>query len=64
MQGQIRASGINRISQIPRTNLAPVDDPAKAILYLCTPLADDLAAGKYRCETPSSVAGRDWWWTN
>jgi len=42
MQGQIRASGINRVSQIPRANLAPVEHPAAAILYLCTDAADDL----------------------
>jgi 3-oxoacyl-[acyl-carrier protein] reductase len=42
MQGQIRASGVNRISQIPRTNLAPVDHPAAAIVYLCIDEAADL----------------------
>jgi len=42
MQATIRASGINRISKIPRGNLAPVDHPAAAILYLCTDAADDL----------------------
>ena len=42
MQGQIRASGINRISRIPRAELAPVEHPAVAIVYLCTEAADDL----------------------
>jgi NAD(P)-dependent dehydrogenase (short-subunit alcohol dehydrogenase family) len=42
MQVTIRASGINRVSRIPRANLAPVDHPAAAILYLCTDTADDL----------------------
>jgi NAD(P)-dependent dehydrogenase (short-subunit alcohol dehydrogenase family) len=42
MQGQIRASGINRVSQIPRAKLAPVDHPVAAILYLCSDQADDL----------------------
>ena len=42
MQGQIRASGINRISRIPRAELAPVEHPAAAIVYLCTEAADDL----------------------
>ena len=42
MQVTIRASGINRVSQIPRTSLAPVEHPATAILYLCTDAADDL----------------------
>jgi NAD(P)-dependent dehydrogenase (short-subunit alcohol dehydrogenase family) len=42
MQATIRASGINRISQIRRIDLAPVGHPAAAILYLCTGAADDL----------------------
>jgi 3-oxoacyl-[acyl-carrier protein] reductase len=43
MQVTIRASGINRVSKIPRANLASVDHPAAAIVYLCTEAADDLA---------------------
>jgi len=42
MQVTIRASGINMVSQIPRQNLTPVAHPAAAIVYLCTPAADDL----------------------
>ncbi len=42
MQVLIRASGMNPISQIPRGNLTPVAHPAAAIVYLCTPAADDL----------------------
>ena len=42
MQVAIRASGINMISKIPRENLTPVAHPAAAIVYLCTPEADDL----------------------
>jgi NAD(P)-dependent dehydrogenase (short-subunit alcohol dehydrogenase family) len=42
MQGTIRASGINRISRIPRANLAPAEHPAAAIRYLCSRAADDL----------------------
>lgn len=42
MQVKIRASGINAISQIPRGDLQPVERPAKAVVYLCTPAADDL----------------------
>ncbi len=42
MQVQIRASGINMVSKIPRENLTPVAHPAAAIVYLCTPAADDL----------------------
>ena len=43
MQVQIRASGMNIISKIPRGDLAPVDHPAQALIYLCTSAADDLA---------------------
>jgi NAD(P)-dependent dehydrogenase (short-subunit alcohol dehydrogenase family) len=42
MQVAIRASGINIVSKIPRENLTPVAHPAAAIVYLCTPAADDL----------------------
>jgi NAD(P)-dependent dehydrogenase (short-subunit alcohol dehydrogenase family) len=42
MQVTIRASGINIVSKIPRGNLTPVAHPAAAIVYLCTPEADDL----------------------
>ena len=38
----IRASGLNPVSRIPRGNLTPVAHPAAAIVYLCTPAADDL----------------------
>jgi 3-oxoacyl-[acyl-carrier protein] reductase len=46
MQVLIRASGINRVSKIPRENLTPVAHPAAAIVYLCTSAADDLAGGE------------------
>jgi 3-oxoacyl-[acyl-carrier protein] reductase len=46
MQVQIRASGMNIISKIPRGDLAPVDHPARALVYLCTPAADDLAGSE------------------
>jgi NAD(P)-dependent dehydrogenase (short-subunit alcohol dehydrogenase family) len=42
MQVTIRASGVNMVSKIPRENLTPVAHPAAAIVYLCTPAADDL----------------------
>ncbi len=40
MQGEIRASGINPVSQLLRATLAPATDPATAILWLCTTAAD------------------------
>ncbi|MCF8466665.1 MAG: SDR family oxidoreductase [Sneathiella sp.] len=43
MQAAIRASGINAVSQIPRENLAAAVDPAKAIAWLCSAAAVDLA---------------------
>ena len=43
MQSAVRASGINRISHIPREVLTPVDHPARALVYLCTTAADDLS---------------------
>ena len=46
MQVTIRASGVNAVSQIPRENLYPVSQPATAIVYLCSPAADDLAGGE------------------
>jgi len=42
MQGQIRASGINPVSQIPRETLSAPQDAAKAISYLCSAAARDL----------------------
>ena len=48
----IRASGINRISQIPREALTPVALPARAIVYLCTREADDLAGTEITLNNP------------
>jgi NAD(P)-dependent dehydrogenase (short-subunit alcohol dehydrogenase family) len=42
MQVQIRASGINPVSQIPRGNLAPVEHAVRGLLYLCDNASDDL----------------------
>ena len=47
MQAIIRASGVNPVSQIPRGNLTPVAHPAAAIVYLCTPAADDLCGQEF-----------------
>jgi NAD(P)-dependent dehydrogenase (short-subunit alcohol dehydrogenase family) len=52
MQATIRASGINRVSRIPRSNLAPVEHPAAAILYLCTDAADDLTGQEVTLQDP------------
>lgn len=52
MQGSIRASGINPVSQIPRENLAPAHEPAQAIAWLCTPAADALAGQELDVRNP------------
>jgi NAD(P)-dependent dehydrogenase (short-subunit alcohol dehydrogenase family) len=52
MQGTIRASGINPVSKIPRGDLAPATDPARAITWLCTPAADRLAGQELDIRTP------------
>jgi 3-oxoacyl-[acyl-carrier protein] reductase len=52
MQATIRASGINRISQIRQIDLAPVGHPAAAILYLCTAAADDLIGKEVALNDP------------
>ncbi|SMF83251.1 NADP-dependent 3-hydroxy acid dehydrogenase YdfG [Tistlia consotensis] len=43
MQVQIRASGINQISKLPRESLAKVERPAAVVAWLCGKAADDLA---------------------
>lgn len=52
MQGTIRASGINPVSQLPRASLAPADEPARAILWLCTPAADQHAGSELDVRNP------------
>jgi NAD(P)-dependent dehydrogenase (short-subunit alcohol dehydrogenase family) len=43
MQAEIRASGINPVSRLPRSSLAPADEPAAAIVYLSSVTSDGLA---------------------
>jgi 3-oxoacyl-[acyl-carrier protein] reductase len=50
--GQIRASGIHWVSQIPRADLAPVEHPAAAIVYLCSEAADDLVGKEVLLRDP------------
>ena len=52
MQGAIRASGINPVSKLPRTSLAPPEEPARAIAWLCTPAADALAGQELDIRAP------------
>jgi NAD(P)-dependent dehydrogenase (short-subunit alcohol dehydrogenase family) len=37
MQVQVRASGMNAVSRVPRSELAPAEHPAQAIAFLCGP---------------------------
>jgi len=43
MQARIRASGVNDISRMPRTALAPAQHPAEFIAWLCDARPADLA---------------------
>jgi NAD(P)-dependent dehydrogenase (short-subunit alcohol dehydrogenase family) len=52
MQGSIRASGINPVSKIPRESLAPAEEPARAIAWLCTPAADAWAGQELDVRNP------------
>jgi len=52
MQAVIRASGINRVSQIRQIDLAPVGHPAAAIHYLCTSAGDDLVGKELALSDP------------
>ncbi len=48
----VRASGLNRVSQIPRESLRPVEVAARQVLYLCTPDADDLSGSEVAVTDP------------
>lgn len=53
MQAEIRASGINEVSRLRREDLAPAGQPARAILYLCTQDASDLAGSELSIRDPA-----------
>jgi 3-oxoacyl-[acyl-carrier protein] reductase len=44
MQAKIRSSGLNKVSQIPRSALNPVEVPASVITWLCSPKAREIEA--------------------
>jgi NAD(P)-dependent dehydrogenase (short-subunit alcohol dehydrogenase family) len=52
MQGEIRQSGINPVSALPRTALRTAAEPGRAIAWLCTPDADDLVGQELDIRTP------------
>lgn len=43
MQTNVRASGVNEVSELPKTALRPAGEPARATAYLLSGKADDLA---------------------
>jgi 3-oxoacyl-[acyl-carrier protein] reductase len=52
MQVKIRASGVNPVSRLARSDLAPPEQPARVIAWLCTPAAADLAGQEFDIRTP------------
>ena len=52
MQAAIRASGVNEVSRLPRTALRPPEEPARAVAYLLSGAADDLAGGEVEIRDP------------
>ncbi len=53
MQRQIKASGINPVSQMDFAAHAPVEDPARALVWLCTDAAADLAGEEVSLRDPA-----------
>lgn len=53
MQGVIRASGINPVSQLPRASLAPAEQPGRALAWLCTAAADPLIGQELDIRDPA-----------
>lgn len=56
MQGQIRASGVNQISQIPRENLAPPALPAAGVAWLMAERPADLRGQDVNVRAPDFLA--------
>ena len=52
MQGEIRASGINPVSRMPREAHAPPEHPALVIAWLCGPEAQDLVGQELSIRDP------------
>jgi NAD(P)-dependent dehydrogenase (short-subunit alcohol dehydrogenase family) len=52
MQGEIRASGINQVSRMPREAHAPPEHPARVIAWLCGPQAQDLVGQELTIRDP------------
>lgn len=52
MQVQVRASGVNPVSRLAREDLAPPEEPARVIAWLCSRAAADLAGQELDIRTP------------
>ena len=52
MQGQVRASGINPVSRLKRAELAPADEPARFVLWLCSGGANGLSGEEVDIRDP------------
>lgn len=52
MQETIRASGINRVSRIPREKLSPPEHPARMVAWLCRERPEDLNGTEFRADDP------------
>lgn len=53
MQRRIRASGINPVSRMDFAAHAPPEHPARALVWLCSPEADDLAGTEVSLRDPA-----------
>lgn len=53
MQRRIRASGINPVSRMDFADHAPPEHPARAIVWLCSPEADDLVGTEVSLRDPA-----------
>jgi len=56
MQKKIKASGINPVSQMDFSQHAPVDVPARALLWLCTDAAAEFAGQEVSLRDPAMRA--------
>ncbi len=54
MQRRIRASGINPVSQMDFASHAPAEDPAKALIWLCTEAAAEFAGQEISLRDPAT----------
>lgn len=52
MQATIRTSGVNKVSQLPRSSLRPAEEPAAAAAYLLLGEGDDLAGSDVEIRDP------------